>query len=158
MAIGAALSTKWSLKASNVLGFFKVVTLLFISIYGLVVLGTRGKELPPTLRLSRMLLSKHPSVTEELNTCSTSWVNPKSTEDLPLLRSRDHCFDICPLHPGRHGFFTGEGNVEDITSGNNLAVGLFFENTSALRNQSKLWIQGPRLGRNTGSSFPACPK
>ncbi|KAJ8099482.1 hypothetical protein POJ06DRAFT_257064 [Lipomyces tetrasporus] len=29
---------------------------------------------------------------------------------------------------------------------------------SALRNQSKFWIQGPRLGRNTGPSFPACPK
>ncbi|KAK9251008.1 hypothetical protein V1507DRAFT_321639 [Lipomyces tetrasporus] len=79
MAIGAALSTKWSLKASNVLGFFKVVTPVFISISGLVVLGwpyilalrilwltltlrTRGKELPPTLRLSRMLLSSIPQL------------------------------------------------------------------------------------------------
>ncbi|KAK9323675.1 hypothetical protein V1517DRAFT_345064 [Lipomyces orientalis] len=69
---------------------FKVVTLLFISISGLVVLAgntrvkdplanlrTRGKELPPTLRISRMPLSKHASVTEELNMCSTLQVNLK---------------------------------------------------------------------------------
>ncbi|KAG6807229.1 hypothetical protein H0H92_008309, partial [Tricholoma furcatifolium] len=45
-AIVCILSTKWSLRLSNALGFVKVLTLIFIAITGLVVLGghTRVKD------------------------------------------------------------------------------------------------------------------
>ncbi|KAK9319226.1 amino acid permease-domain-containing protein [Lipomyces orientalis] len=151
VAIGAALSTKWSLKVSNVLGFVKVVTLLFISISGLVVLGghTRVKDPQANFKMAWEGTTTDPqAIANAIIKASFSYggfqyafnVVGESKNPMKIYRY---------FVPGTMllifilyilvvtALLAGGGSIQDIKGGNNLAATLFFRNAFGNENSVK---------------------
>ncbi|KAK9350632.1 Y+L amino acid transporter [Lipomyces doorenjongii] len=143
VAIAAALSTKWSLKLSNVLGFFKVVTLLFISISGLVVLGGHTRVKDPLANFKNSwegTTTDAQAITNAIIKASFSYGGTQYVFNV-VGESKNPLKIYRYFVPGTMvlifvlyilvvtALFAGGGTVNDIKSGNNLAAGLFFKNT-----------------------------
>ncbi|KAK9489558.1 amino acid/polyamine transporter I [Lipomyces doorenjongii] len=136
VAIAAALSTKWSLKLSKVLGFFKVVkTLLFISISGPVVLALANFKNSWEGTTTDAQAIANAIITASFSYGGTQYVfNVVGESKNPLKIYRYFVPGTMVLIFVLYilvvtALFAGGGTVNDIKSGNNLSAGLFFKNT-----------------------------
>ncbi|KAK9234557.1 amino acid permease-domain-containing protein [Lipomyces kononenkoae] len=143
VVIGAAISTKWSLKVSNVLGFVKVVTLLFISISGLVVLGghTRIKNSHANFQNAwEGTTTSGQAIANAIIKTSFSYGGFQYAFNV-VGESKNPMRIYRYFVPGTMllifilyilvvtALFAGGGSVQAIKASNNLAATLFFKNT-----------------------------
>ncbi|KAK9364604.1 amino acid permease-domain-containing protein [Lipomyces kononenkoae] len=143
VVIGAAISTKWSLKVSNILGFVKVVTLLFISISGLVVLGghTRVKDSHANFKDAwKGTTTDAQAIANAIIKASFSYggfqyaFNVVGESKHPMRIYRYFVPGIMFLIFVLYilvvtALYAGGGSIEEIKASNNLATALFFRNT-----------------------------